>query len=159
MATGFTVRPATPADVPAILLLWQEMMQHHYALDNRFEPSAEGAASFHQALQEWLQKENMRILVADAGGELIGYAVGIDRDGPPVLLPPRFGYISDMSVAAAHRRQGVARALLAGLTDWFRERGLSTIRLSVAHANPQSQAFWRAMGFTDYLDTLWGDIK
>ena len=159
MATEFTIRQATPADVPAILPLWREMMEHHHALDSRFQPDPAGAATFDQALLDWLQNPNILILVADAGSELIGFAVGIDRENPPVLLPPRYGYITDMAVTAAHRRQGVARALLADLTDWFTKRGLASIRLNVAHFNPQSQGFWRAMGFTDYTEILWRDIE
>jgi len=154
-----TIRRATPADVPSIMPLWVEMMQLHATLDDRFQPSEEGAASFDKALLEWLENERILILVADAGAELIGYAIGYDRDNPPVMLPARYGYITDMAVTAARRRQGVGSALLSAMTVWFRERNLHSIRLNVAYANPLSQGFWRSMGFKDYMNTLWGDIE
>jgi len=159
MATEFTIRRATPADMPAILSLWIEMMEHHAALDNRFRPSEEGPASFNKALLEWLADEYIMVLVADARPELIGYAIGYDRENPRVILPPRYGYITDMAVTASRRRQGVASALFDGLKDWFRERGLQSIRLNVAHTNPLSQGFWRSKGFEDYMTVLWGDIE
>lgn len=158
METGYTVRTATPADVPAILDLWDEMMQLHAGLDARFLLKPDGRESFGAALHEWLVAEHIVILVADAGSELIGFGIGLDRENPPVFLPERSGYVTDMAVTASWRRGGVGRALYAGLVQWFQSRGLSTVRLSVAHHNPVSQAFWRAMGLTDYLDQMWGDV-
>jgi hypothetical protein len=32
------------------------------------------------------------------------------------------------------------------------------VQLNVSAVNPTSQAFWRAMGFQDYLDRMWLDL-
>jgi ribosomal protein S18 acetylase RimI-like enzyme len=62
-------------------------------------------------------------------------------------------------VDPAARRSGVGQALFDALKAWFRERGASHLELAVAHNNPVSQGFWRAVGCTDYTDIMWYDLE
>jgi ribosomal protein S18 acetylase RimI-like enzyme len=99
------------------------------------------------------------VFVAESEGKVVGQMIGTLRDEYPVFEPRRYGYVTDVAVDQAARRSGVGRALFEALKDWFRIRGISHLRLTVAHNNPVSQAFWRALGCTDYMDQMWYDLE
>lgn len=154
----FTVRPGKESDLPEMLRLWREMMDFHARLEPRFRPLPAPAGE--QAWAAYLEQgiwpsEDWCVLVAEKDGRLIGQIMGAMREAVPVFEPERYGYVTDIVVDPSARRSGVGRALFEALKSWFHDRGASHLQLAVAHHNPASQAFWRAMGCTDYLDTLW----
>lgn len=153
-----TVRRGMLEDEEAVLGLWQEMMDYHARLDPRFQPASDGKEHFHAVLREWMADETRCVLVAVVDGEVIGYIIGRLAENPPVFAMRRFGYVTDICVAPQWRRMGVGRKLFAALKEWFRQQGLAVVQLNVAAFNPTSQAFWRAMGFQDFLNQLWLDI-
>jgi ribosomal protein S18 acetylase RimI-like enzyme len=153
--TTITVRRATEIDVPDILPLWKEMMAFHAALDPRFRPAPGGDAHWAEAVSAWIQDGDNYVLVAEAEGQIVGYIVGMMRENPPVLLPVLYGFVSDICVSPEWRQRGVGRQMFAALREWFRRQGADHIELRVAHNNPISQAFWRAVGCQDYMDSMW----
>jgi ribosomal protein S18 acetylase RimI-like enzyme len=153
-----TVRRARPEDLDALLDLWQEMMDYHARLDRRFVPAAEGKRVFRPTIEAWMADELWRVLVAVADGQVVGYTIGRIADNAPVFEMQQYGYVTDICVAADWRRAGVGRRLFTALRTWFRRHGLTVVQLNVAAVNPVSQAFWRAMGFGDYLDRMWLDL-
>lgn len=156
--THITIRCAKPEDEDAVLQLWQEMMDYHARLDSRFQPAPDGKEHFQAALREWMADETRRVLVAVSNGEVVGYIIGRLAENPPVFAMRYFGYITDICVAPQWRHKGVGRKLFAALQGWFRQQGLNVVQLNVAALNPTSQAFWRAMGFQDFLHQLWLDM-
>jgi len=156
--TEVIVRRATFNDLEPVLDLWQEMMDYHARLDKRFQPAADGRVHFRQAVQEWMLDDLWRVLVALDGDEVVGYIIGHLADNPPVFETRHYGFISDICVATDWRRSGVGRQLFAAIRDWFRRHGITVIQLNVAALNPVSRAFWRKMGFQDYLNRMWLEI-
>ncbi len=156
------VRAATRNDLPEMLHLWREMMDFHAAVEPRFRPlpvpDGEAAWTRHLDGRVW-DAENWCVLVAERDGQLVGQIVGVLQEAIPVFEAGRYGYVTDIVVAPEMRRSGVGQALFAALEDWFRQRGASHLQLQVAHHNAASQAFWRAMGCIDYMDTLWYDLE
>ena len=152
------IRQATPDDVGRILLLWNELMDYHAALDARFRPAPGGGERWGEILLDWLQSDDAGVLVADAGGKLVGFIIGLVRENPPVLLPSQYGLVTDICVDPAWRQRGIGSRLFEALKVWFRDKNLFVIQLSVAHHNPVSQAFWRAMGCEDYMNRLWLEL-
>jgi ribosomal protein S18 acetylase RimI-like enzyme len=104
-------------------------------------------------------RKDWRVLIAEDHGQAIGHIVGYLRNAYPVFEPERYGYVTDIVVAPEARRQGVAQALFQTLRAWFREQGVRHIELQAARNNRAAQAFWHAMGFTGYIDTLWLDLE
>jgi len=158
----FTVRPATEEDFPAMLRLWREMMDFHARVEPRFRPlpTPAGEEAWETHLRETIWgNQDWCVFVAEADGQVIGQMLGVLRDPYPVFEPGRYGYVTDVAVDPAVRRNGVGRALFEALKAWFREQGVSHIELMVAHNSPVSQAFWREMGCSDYMDILWYDLE
>ena len=153
-----TVRQARPEDVDSLLDLWQEMMDYHARLDPRFLPAADGRQVFRPTVEAWMVDGLWRVLVAVADGQVVGYTIGRIAENPPVLKMQKYGYVTDICVAPAWRRAGAGRKLFSALRAWFRRHRLTVVQLNVAAVNPVSQAFWRAMGFADYIDRMWLDL-
>jgi len=156
------VRPATEDDLPAMLTLWREMMDFHARSDARFQPGPTPVAE--EAWTQYLRQEIWSsdawcALVAEVEGRIVGQIVGALRDPAPVFEPGTYGYITDIVVDPETRRRGVGRALFRALEAWFHERGASHLELQVLERNSTSQAFWRAMGCTDYSDNMWYDLE
>ncbi len=150
-----TIRPAREQDIAALTSLWEEMMRFHAQHDERLQWDPTQTASWQEYMRHLINQEDARVLVAEADHQIVGYIVGYVRANPPVRLPPHYGYVSDICVAATARRQGIGRALFEHLTAWFREQGLDHVELLVAARNPVSQAFWRSLGCEDYMERLW----
>jgi ribosomal protein S18 acetylase RimI-like enzyme len=155
-----TIRQATADDVPAIVPLWQEMMTVHASLDaKRFRPAADGAECWSEALAGWLRDENFCALVANAGDRTVGYIAAWLHQPPPIFQPDIYGFVSDICVAADWQQRGIGRRLFETLKEWLREKDASHIELRVAVKNPVSQAFWRNLGFKDYMDHMWYPLE
>lgn len=133
-------------------------MDYHAHLDSRFQLAPQAEKRWTEALSSWLKDDDYRILVAEAKGRLVGYIIGTINSSPPVLLPPQFGFVSDICVAPEWRRSGVGRRLYETLQGWFKEQSLTAIQLNVAQRNPVAQAFWEGMGFQGYMEYMWKEI-
>jgi ribosomal protein S18 acetylase RimI-like enzyme len=158
----FTIRPATEEDLPAMMCLWRENMDFHARVEPRLQvlPPPEGEQAWEAHVRrDVLGCEDWCTLVAETDGRVTGMIMGILRDPYPVFRPQTYGEVMNVAVDPAARRNGVGRALFEALKDWFRERGVLYLQMTVAHHNPVSQAFWRAMGCTDYMDQMWHDLE
>lgn len=88
-----------------------------------------------------------RALVAEADGELLGYA----------LLVPAYEtawaasgyYLSDLHVTESARRRGVGRALVAAAAAEARRQGKSYLWWATRAWNDEAQAFYRRLGAFD----------
>ncbi len=154
-----TIREASRRDADAIGDLWVELMSFHAALDPHFGIPPNGRVSYIRHIQSAFHDDNYRVLVAERDERVAGFVMGYIAQNPPIFTTPRFGFIADLCVAHTHRRLGIGEALVRMLTAWFRGRGLTSIQLNVSHHNPISQAFWRKLGCTDYLDHMWWDLS
>lgn len=132
------IRRTGQADVPAVAALSLELWPS--------DPLAERAAQFDAALAGG----RGCLLVAEVDGEAVGFAECAIRtdyvegtDGGPV------GYLEGIYVREAHRRAGVARALLAQWEAWARERGCRALASSCELENTRSLAFHLGAGFRE----------
>lgn len=150
------MRAAQREDLPAVIRLWQALQEHSAAHDPRLTPSIGAADWFLGFLRDELDNASTALFVAERDGELVGYVLGqiLHR---PTLQSGDCGYVADLYVSDSRRGQGIGRRLFHALRDWFRARGLTAIELQIVRANPASQAFWRKMGFSDFLRTLRSD--
>src|SRR5439155_22020668 len=106
-AIEFLVREATRRDVPAIAVLWREMMDFTARYDDRFRfaPTAEREVERH--LIETIRSRAAHIFVAEAGGRVVGYVLGELHERRPIYPVGSYGFVSDIAVAAGCRRQGI----------------------------------------------------
>ena len=139
MAT--TVRPAAPADLPAVGRLGALLVRMHHDFDPaRFiappPRTEEGYASF---LRRQLEVPDVVVLVAERDGEVLGYTYA-GLEGPDFMaLRGPAGALYDIVVDPAHRGQGVGRMLLDATLAALAARGAPRVVLSTAERNEAAQ--------------------
>ena len=95
-------------------------------------------------LERVLGQENVIVLVAEGGGETVGGLVAYVLDK---LEQERSEiYIYDLAVAAAHRRQGVATALIAHLQQIAADIAAWVIYVQADHGDDPAIALYTKLG-------------
>lgn len=148
-ATATTIRRATPADLPSIGRLGALLVRIHHDFDaERFIPATpqtpRGYASF---LGTQLDEPDVIVLVAERGGEVVGYAyAGVEGMDYMSLRGPA-GVLYDIIVDPVYRGNGVGRTLLDAAIAALAARGAPRVVLSTAHQNAAAQRLFANAGF------------
>ncbi len=151
------IRSARSSDLPAVIALWRQLQDINASFDARLTLAESAADWFIGYLGDQLDNPNMAVLVAEQEKIIVGYTFGqIMRR--PTLASGDCGYVADLCVEEAWRGQGIGRRLYERLRAWFRANGITAIEIQVVRANPASQAFWRKMGYSEFLRTLRVDM-
>jgi len=135
------IRPATRADLPAILEIYNEAVLNTTASYD-YEPRT---LEHRTAWFEDHQKTNLPVFVAeDASGRIAGWSA-LNRYHERVGY--RFTAENSVYVAADQRGRGIGKLLLAPLIPAARERGLHAIIAAIDAANEASIRLHAAFGF------------
>ncbi|MFM9891051.1 MAG: N-acetyltransferase family protein [Rickettsiales bacterium] len=133
------IRTATAKDCDAIAALLEELSRDE-GKPCRVTPEHVRLSLFTPRAVE------LRAQVAEISGEVIGatlYYSGYDT------LSAGEGYhLAEIVVTAAHRRCGVARALLAALSAQCLREGGKWLSLTVLRDNAPARGFYEALGMT-----------
>jgi ribosomal protein S18 acetylase RimI-like enzyme len=143
------IRPATPADRPALGRLGALLVGLHHDLDpHRFIPPGPGTEQGYGGwLVSQLNRPDVVLLVAEREGEVIGYAyAGMEGTDYMALRGPA-GALYDIVVDPAHRRDGVGRTLLDAAIAALQARGAPQVVLSTAEGNVGAQRLFQSAGF------------
>ena len=102
-----------------------------------------------QAFADWLPARLDRTYfhwLAMDDGCAIGSAGVMLLDWPPSPRDPRggLGFVYNVYVDPAHRRRGIARALMLALHEWAGERELGAMAL---HASEHGRPLYEALGY------------
>ncbi|HVO12871.1 MAG TPA: GNAT family N-acetyltransferase [Vicinamibacteria bacterium] len=147
--TGLLIRPATPADMAAAGRLGALLVRQHHAFDpQRFIPAGEDVAEgYAWFLGTQLEKRDAVVLVAERGGQVVGYAYATLEPHDWMALRAAAGFLHDVVVDESARRQGVATRLVEAGCDWLRARGAPRVLLWSAAGNTAAQSLFDGMGF------------
>jgi [ribosomal protein S18]-alanine N-acetyltransferase len=122
------LRPATPADLAAIL-----------ALERATENAPHWPPAAYAAI---LESQNTRCLfVAEIAAAIAGFAVG------HMNRTETIAELETVAVAASTRRTGIGRALCTAVIDWSREQGATSIILEVRANSAAAIALYAKLGF------------
>jgi ribosomal protein S18 acetylase RimI-like enzyme len=151
-AGGLPVRRAGPADLDALVELWLEMTRHHQDLDPYFRLRPDARGEVRRLMARELEDPDAAAWLA--GDPPAGFCVvRIDR-APPIQEERERAEITDLGVRPGARRAGIGRDLVEAALAWVRGRGVARVEIRVAVRNAEGQAFWRALGFGDFMDVL-----
>ena len=146
MPSAFAVRPATPADIPALCLLKLKLLAAENSLHvataseddwlrDGFGPAAKFTA---------LVAERDGAVAGNVVGNVVGMAIYSKRGFPGWSGTTLF--MHDLYVEAAHRGHGCARALMAHLARVAQSEGAAFIELTV-DKNNKAREFYERVGF------------
>ncbi|MCL1951609.1 MAG: GNAT family N-acetyltransferase [Oscillospiraceae bacterium] len=141
-----TIRPMTLADYPALLALWNACLSSPRDLDDTPEAVA-GFLRRNPGLSVVAVEDKRG---AAAPPQVVG-SILCGHDG-------RRGYLYHVAVDAAHRRGGVARAMVQACLAALRAAGIRKCALIAFTKNEGGNAFWHAMGFAQREDMYYREI-
>ena len=143
------IRPATPADVPAVLPMVAKVCAFHQKLD----PAKYGfRARPERMYDDWLVNRatdpRSVFLVAEASrGRVVAFLVGTVEPEIPIYRLKEFGFIHDLWVEEKYRNEGTARQMVTLAVERFREIGVRQVRLDAAYGNEPARNLFAACGF------------
>jgi ribosomal protein S18 acetylase RimI-like enzyme len=147
--SGPVIRRATSADLTAIGRLGALLIEEHHAFDPRrfLAARVRTPADYASFLGTQLDDPDIAVLVADAGGDVAGYAYAANEGYDWMALRGPAGVLHDVVVDPAHRRRGVGRLLLQATLDYLKSRGAPRVVLFTAEQNEAAHGLFARMGF------------
>ena len=140
MSTSLNLRAATPADIPAIIALLEQLTRVEGGRSQN-TPALLSEALFGQTCGVAL-----RACVVVAGDQPI--AVALYYPGYDVLSASYGYHLADFVVAETHRRQAMGRRLFAHLARQNLDEGGEWISLTAIKTNQAARAFYAKLGMT-----------
>ena len=133
------IRPATSADIPALL----QLLERLFALETDFDFDAEKSK---RGIELMLQSPDTRtILVAEIEDQIAGMCsaqlVISTAMGAPAI------WIEDVILRPQFRGRGLMPQMLGELERWARERGAARFQLLCDDQNAPALAFYPKVGF------------
>lgn len=151
-----SIRAVLRADDPAItalLPLFEAMHSEMAGQGMLLHLAPRGARIWSDGIRGGLERFG-RLTVAEADGEVVGFAHAAIKLAPEHLGGARIGHITHVYVAPAHRRSGIARELATSLHEWLDAKQVDSVELQVVQANEAGLAFWRSLGYRPELMQL-----
>ena len=137
-AAGFTLRPATSADVPLILECIRRLAE--------YERLAHECIASETQLRDTLfgRTPSAEVVLAFAGREPAGFALWFESYSTFLAKPGL--YLEDLFVYPQHRGRGLGRQLLQHLARVAVERDYGRVEWSVLDWNVDAIGFYRSIG-------------
>ena len=112
-----------------------------------FRPATESKVrTAFDRLYEIVHDQSHVTLIADRGGERVGFLLLLDGLADEVTLEPQ-AFVAYMAVKPDSRREGVGAALLAAAEDEARRRLLPYIALMVTEENQGARRLYARAGY------------
>jgi [ribosomal protein S18]-alanine N-acetyltransferase len=135
--TGVRVRVATVADLAGVVEMERKIVEAPHWPEGEYFSIANADGPVKRCL-----------LVAEAEGRLLGFAVGkVIGSGSVGSGSKGVGEIESVAVDSAARRGGVGRALCEAVIDWCRRRGAGVMELEVRAGSDGAIALYDGLGF------------
>lgn len=149
------IRPATAADVTAVLPMVQAVCDFHRALEPaRYDFLPDIAARYALWLPRRAADPHSVFLVAEQSEAPVGFIVGEVLDEIPIYTVKRYGFIHDLWVEPAARGRGIGRALVQRALDRFAAMGVSQVRGDTAWTNQAARRLVGTLGFAPSTVTV-----
>lgn len=134
----FTIRAATPTDVPVIFELIQALAE--------YEKLSHAVTGNTEALKEHLfgARPYAEAVVAEYAGQAVGFALFFPNYSTFLTKPGI--YLEDLFVLPEFRRKGIGKAILQYLAQLAVERDCGRLEWSVLDWNQPAIAFYKRMG-------------
>ncbi|MEM2387300.1 MAG: GNAT family N-acetyltransferase, partial [Candidatus Bathyarchaeia archaeon] len=129
------IRRANEADLQQIVKLSEKLGKDESTMDSMVSPLP---SEFQNP--KWILKnikgENTVVFVAEAAGKIVGYSLGWISQ--PWSYKAERGYICDCFVEKSYRRQGIGKALVKAILEWFKDKGVECVEVDVYSSNVPS---------------------
>lgn len=157
----YRIREARVGDTPQLVKMRQALQNHILSIDPHWFPAgtcASGALS--GDVRESPRARHVLVIVAETVhlSEIVGMAMCkiLLREIPE---PKRFTRIDDVWVELSHRRRGICRSMVMGLTGFLEARQVTRLVLDYSAADRVAEATWRSFGFRPALTIATSNVQ
>ncbi len=147
------IRPATPADVPAVLPMVAKICAFHEQLDPaKYSIRPDTTSKYDGWLRARATDPRAVFLVADREtgedpAQLAAFLIATIEKEIPIYRLNEFGFIHDLWVETDYRNEGLARQLVTLAVEQFTQLGMKQIRCDTAAKNEAARQLFIACGF------------
>ena len=153
------VRRAQAADGPGLYGAWVDLREHYGSVDHRFVLAPVSEEEFTAGLAEALARGTTATFVAVDDDRIVGFASGGIEANQPDRLPAYHAMVGYLYVEPPYRRTGLGRRLVDAVGRWAASyEGVSHLEMAVLSADHGAEPFWRALGFTPFIERLWAPL-
>jgi ribosomal protein S18 acetylase RimI-like enzyme len=160
------IRPATAADVTAVLPMVTKIAALHEAWDSaKYAYIPNVAGRYCNWLSARAADPRSVFLVAErpaSGGEpakVVGFLVATVETEIPIYRVKEFGFIHDVWIEPDYRHEGLARQLTMLAIERFRALGVPQARLDTAAPNDAARALFASCGFRPSTTEMLLELK
>jgi GNAT superfamily N-acetyltransferase len=156
------IRRAAEADIPELSRLVAALAAWEEALDPRARFDWAGIRDAPNWMRVVLNREHHAVWVADPGRAdrgLVGHLWIRLKRSADGALPQSIGYISQAFVEESFRGRGLMKPMLEQAFEWFRDRDITVVTLSVLHRNWVGATAWHRLGFSDWREERRMELK
>ena len=148
-----TIRRATSSDIDTIARLRLSLQQHVEESNPLvWRMTERGKKLLKQEIRKDLSSRNTRVLLAEVGGETIGFAQG-EVASRSDYSPRKVGHISLLYVMKRFRRKGFGRRLIKELCRFYNSNRAEHLTVRYIIGNEEAEAFWTQLGFESIIWT------
>jgi len=157
----YEIRRATMADVPELIRMQMALQRDMDRIrENLLRPNRTNIANLREYYCARIRDEQTEMLIALAAesSRAVGMGAGkiwLHAD----FLPPRSGELIDLWVDPEHRKQDVARRIVAQLLRFFRTNAVDFLVVSYVEGNLPGESLWKRLRFEPVLITATADRK
>jgi ribosomal protein S18 acetylase RimI-like enzyme len=153
---AFEIAAGSAEDIPSLEPLWVAVHHVHAASMPELAPYVSDAQTWEQERDIYaslLAKPDTVLLLARAGGALVGYALGHIAPVQETWIydtwqtGDRIAEVESIGVLPEHRGDGIGSALLDALDREFAARGVDDVILGVLPGNTDARRLYERRGF------------
>lgn len=156
-----SVRKATPDDYNSLCELFNEIdALHRDHLPYLFQ-QPNGAPREKDYCLGLIADEDVALLVAEAGENLVGFVHAIVRDAPamPIFVPRRYAIVDSIVVRSGFQNHGIGRILMDKMQEWAITKGATSIELNVYEFNETAISFYERLGYQTFSRKMSKELK
>jgi GNAT superfamily N-acetyltransferase len=143
------VRAAERRDYDGLCALFDELDAFHRVVLPWLFVQPAGPARSREYFEPFYAGKESAAFVADAGGDIVGAALGLLRETNPfpIIRRARYAVLDALGVAESFRRRGVGAELTRALETWAAASGAEWVELGVYEFNEGARRFYETLGY------------
>lgn len=144
------IREATAADLPMLLDFEQALI----AYERPFAPNLRKDKISYYDLSAYIKAEDIRIVVAEMAGELVGSGYALIKENKAYKAPQYYVYLGFMYVIPEYRGQGINGQIMNDLIDWGKAQSYTEVQLDVYAENESAIKAYTKAGLVPEILTM-----
>lgn len=149
-STSPIIREARAEDLPTLLDFEQALI----AYERPFAPNLRKDKISYYDLSAYIKAENIRVVVAEIGGELVGSGYALIKENKAYKAPQYYVYLGFMYVIPEYRGQGINGKIMNDLIDWGKAHGYTEVQLEVYAENESAIKAYAKAGLVPEILTM-----